>query len=109
MLKEHDANKERASGQKVELINEIRYQISAMMFEQGKGATVAETAAGDPASIIDRVREALGSTAATVDDDTEVSKADDTNAEAAAEALILKFGSKFANVGSRSKNKRTTG
>ena len=70
LLKEHDAKKERASYQKVELINEIRSQISAMMFEQGKGATVAATAAGTPASIIGRVRVAVGSTAAAVDADT---------------------------------------
>ena len=44
LSKEHDANKDQASEQKVELINEIRSQISAMMFEQGKGATVAATA-----------------------------------------------------------------
>ena len=108
LLKEHDANKEQASDQKVELINDIRSQISAMMFEQGKGATVAATDAGDPASIIGRVRAAVGSTAVAVDADTEVAKADDTNAEAGAEALHLKFGSKFANAGSKSKNKRTT-
>ena len=77
----------------------------AMMSEQGNGATVAATAAGAPVSIIGRVRAAVGSTAAAVDADTEVSKAHDTNAEAAAEALLLKFGSKFANVGSKSKNK----
>ena len=76
-----------------------------MMFEQVKGATFAETAAGDPDSIIGRVRAAVISTAAAVDADTEMSKADDTNAEAAAEALLLIFGSKFANVGSKSKNK----
>ena len=80
-----------------------------MMFEQGKGATVAATAAGAPVSIIGHVRAEVGSTAAAVDADTEVVKADDTNAEAAAEALLLNFGSKFANVGSKSKNKRTTG
>ena len=80
-----------------------------MTFEQGKGATVATTDFGYPASIIGRVRVAVGSTAAAVDADTEVSKADDTNAEAAAEALLLKFGSKFTDVGYKSKNKRTTG
>ena len=79
------------------------------MFKQDKGATVVATDAGDPASTIGLVRAALGSTAAAVDDDTEVSKADDTNAEAAAEALLLKFGSKFANLGSKYKNKLTTG
>ena len=109
LLKEHDSNKERASDQKVELINEIRSQILAMIFEQGKGATVAATAAGDPASIIGSVRAAVGSTAAAVDADTEVSKANDTNAESAAESLLLKFGSNFSNVGSKSKNKQTTG
>ena len=92
----------------MELVNEIRSQISAMMFEHGKDATVAVTAAGAPASIIGRVRAAVVSTAAAVGADTEVAKADDTNAEAAAEALLLKFGSKFANVGSKSKNKQTT-
>ena len=51
----------------------------------------------------------MGSTVAAVDTDAEVAKSDDTNAEAADEALILKFGSKFANMGSKSKNKRTTG
>ena len=91
LLKEHDAKKERASDQEVELINEIRSQILAMMFEQGNGATVAATAAGGPASIIGRVRAAVGSTAAAVDADTEVSKDDDTNDEAADEALLLKF------------------
>ena len=80
-----------------------------MMFEQGKGATVAAAAAGAHSSIIGHVRAAVGSTAAAVDSDTEVSKADDTNAESAAEALLLKFGSKFSNVGYKSKNKRTTG
>ena len=89
-----------------------------MVLEHGKCATFAATAAGAPASIIRRVRAAVGSTAATVDDDTEVAEADGTtittgkvfaNAEAAAYALLLKFGSKFANVGSKSKNKRTTG
>ena len=80
-----------------------------MIFEQDKGATVAATASGDPASIIGRVRAAVGSTAAAINADTEVPKADDTNAEAAAEALLLKFGSKFANLGSKSKNKRNTG
>ena len=60
LLKEHNTNKERASVQKVELINEIRSQISAMMFEQGKGATVAATAAGALASIIGRVIAAVG-------------------------------------------------
>ena len=109
LLKENDANKERGSDQKVELINEIRSQISDMMSEQSKGATVAATAAGAPVSIIGRVRLAVGSTAAAVDADTEVYKADNTNAEAAAEAVLLKFGSKFANVGSKSKNKLTTG
>ena len=79
-----------------------------MMFEHGKGATVAATAAGNPAFIIGRVRAAVGSTAAAVDADTEVAKSDDTNAEAAAEALLLKFGSKFTDVGYKSKNKRTT-
>ena len=80
-MKEHDTNKERASDQKVELINDIRSQISAMMFEQGKGATVAATAAGAPASITRRVRAAVGSNVAAVDADTEVAKANDTNAE----------------------------
>ena len=80
-----------------------------MMSEQGKGDTVAATADGAPVSIIGRVRAAVESTAAVVDADTEVSKANDTNAEAAAEALLLKFGYKFANVGSKSKNKQTTG
>ena len=80
-----------------------------MMFEQGKGDTVAATAAGTPESIIGRIRAAVESTTAAVDADTEVAKSNDTNAEAAAEALLLKFGSKFANVGSKSKNKRTTG
>ena len=47
----------------------------------------------------------MGSTTAAVDADTEVSRADDTNAEAAADALLLKFGSKFAYVESKSKNK----
>ena len=108
LLKENDANKERASDQKVELINKIGSQISAMMSEQGKCDTVAATAAGAPVSTIGRVRAAVGSTAAAVDADTEVSKADDTNAEAAAEALLLKFGSKCVNVGSKSKNKQIT-
>ena len=80
-----------------------------MVLEHGKCATFAATAAGAPASIIGRVRAALGSTAASVDADTEVAKADDTNAEAAAEALLLKCGSKFSNVGSKSKNRQTTG
>ena len=109
LLKEHDANKEWASDQKVELINYIRSQISAMMFEQGKGATVSATTDGAPEFIIGRVRAAVGSTTATVDADNEVSKANDANTEAAAEAILLNFGSKFANVGSKSKNKRTTG
>ena len=109
MTKENDANKERASDQKVELINEIRSQISAMISEQGKGATVAASASGAPVSINGRVRAAVGSTAAAIDADTEVSKADDTNAEATTEALLSKFGSKFANVGSKSKNKQTAG
>ena len=80
-----------------------------MVLEHGKCATVDVTATGAPASIIGHVRAAVGSTVATVDADTEVAKVDDTNAEAAAEALLLKFGSKFANVGSKSKNKQTTG
>ena len=80
-----------------------------MVFEHGKGATVAATSSGAPASIIGRVRAAVASTAAAVDADTEVAKDNNTNAEDAAEALLLKFGSKFANVRSKSKNKRTTG
>ena len=67
-----------------------------MVLEHGKGATVAATAAGSPTSIIGRVIAAVGSTAAAVYANTEVAKADDTNAEAAADALLLKFGSKFA-------------
>ena len=61
------------------------------------------------ASIIGRIKAAVGPTAASVDADTEVAEADATNDEAGADALLLKFGSKFANVGSKSKNKRTTG
>ena len=34
---------------------------------------------------------------------------EEANAEAAADALIVRFGAKFANMGSKSKGKKTTG
>ena len=78
---------------KEELMNEIRGEISAMMRKPNQGAVISGSAAR-------RIKpSAVGAASAA-----NASYADDNAAaETAAAAIIDKFGSKFAAIGSKSK------
>ena len=93
LLREHDAEKEKAETEKEEIMNEIRGEISAMMRQPNKGTAISGSAARsvNPAEV--------GAASAANAADAE----DNAAAEAAAAAIIDKFGSKFSAIGSKSK------
>ena len=91
LLRQHDA--EKAASEKEKLINEIRGEISTMMREPNQGAAIAGSAARrvNPASV-------GAASAANYTDAVKNAVAEATDA-----AIINKFGSKFAAIGSKSK------
>ena len=94
LLREHDSEKEKATTEKEELMNEIRGEITTMMSQPNQGAEISGSASR-------RVNpEAVGAASATNAADAE----DNAAAEASAAAIIDKFGSKFAVIESKSKN-----
>ena len=74
-----------------------------MLQSRGSGATVAGSVAGRGIK-----RASVGEITAVAADAKE-GVIEEANAEAAADALIVRFGAKFANMGSKSKGKETTG
>ena len=103
LLTEHDAQKEKKANEKEDTLNEIMAEFSAMLQSRGSGATVAGSVAGRGIK-----RASVGEITAVAADAKE-GVIEEANAEAAADALIVRFGAKFANMGSKSKGKKTTG
>ena len=93
LLREHDSEKEKAVIETEELMNETRREISAMMRQPNQGAAIA----GSVARFVKPTEVRAASAANSVD------AVDNTVAEASAAAIINKFGSKFAAIGSKSK------
>ena len=98
LLKDHDAQKEEKDHEKEELMKEIRVVASAIVRPPCQGATVASSAVRQvkPASVGGSTTAATG----TYDRGTD---------EAAIDFLVEKFGSRFANISSKTKRKKTNG
>ena len=103
LLTEHDAQKEKKANEKEDTLNEMRAEFSAVLQSRGSGATVAGSVAGRGIK-----RASVGEVTAVAADAKE-GIIEEASAEAAADALMEKFGAKFANLGSKSKSKKTIG
>ena len=89
LLTEHDAQKEKKATDKEETLNEMRAEMTALFQSRGSGATVAGSVAGRGIK-----RASVGEVTAVAADAKE-GVIEEANAEAAADALIVRFGAKF--------------